>query len=285
MSPSGSAGIAGLRRRIAAIEAGGAADGSPGTQGFLPLGIGSVDAGLGGGLALGALHEASARAPGVEGPLLAFGLALAALAARTRRRPVLMVQQELAGLEGGWLYGPGAEEAGLPEGALILVRVRRAEEALLVMEEALKCSGLSAVLGEVATPLPDALTATRRLSLAARTGGGIGLLLRPSPDPAPCAAVTRWRIAPEPSPVPDAFGGLGPACVSARLTRNRHGPPGAWRLVLEPGALVLAPAGRAIGPAPWEARHDTRPGGRGAALSQPVARPALHGPDRTLPAA
>ncbi|MBA4789459.1 MAG: hypothetical protein H2042_07155 [Rhizobiales bacterium] len=297
MSPPGSAELAGLRRRIAALEAGPAPTGRAGRANawaeapdgaglgdagrdpaILPLGIADVDHTLGGGFALGALHAASTAAPGQEGALLAFGLALAARALRRRRRPVLAVQQDVAGYEGGWLYGPGLEAAGLPEGALILVRVRRAEEALLVMEEALKCSGLAAVLGEVGTPLPDALTATRRLSLAARAGGGLGLLLRPAPDTAPCAAVTRWRIAPATSRPLDAFGGLGAPCLSADLTRNRHGPPGAWRLVPGRDGFVLD-AGRG-GLDTREARHDAGTGRRRAALSQPVAGPSLHRPDR-----
>ncbi|MEW6255203.1 MAG: hypothetical protein AB1592_04545 [Pseudomonadota bacterium] len=277
MPPSaGSAELAGLRRRIAALEGGSGPDGP--SWGALPFGIADLDGTLGGGLAWGALHAATAAAPGQEGALLAFALALAARAARLRRAPVLLVQQELAGLEGGWLYGPGAQEAGLPEGALILVRVRRAEEALLVMEEALKCSAVCAVLGEVGTGVPDALTATRRLSLAARAGGALGLLLRPAPDPSPCAAVTRWSIAPQPSTPPDAFGGLGVGCVSARLMRNRQGPPGAWRLRLGPGDFALAPP-RLM---PREDSHD---GARRPPLSQPLARPPLDRPGRTAPAA
>ncbi|MEP9375782.1 hypothetical protein ABLE91_03630 [Aquabacter sp. CN5-332] len=269
--------IAGLRRRIAAIESGGGTAGEPleDIGGWLPFGIPAVDGPLGGGLALGALHEASAKAPGTEGALTAFGLALAAQAAKAGRRPVLVVQQELAAFEAGGLYGPGLEEIGLPEGTLVLVRVRKVQDVLLVMEEALKCTGLSAVLGEVAAPLPEPLTATRRLSLAARAGGTLGLLLRQSRDPEPCAALTRWVIGHALSRPRDAYGGLGPACLSATLTRNRHGPPGQWTLALQGSAFSLAP--------PEGLRHepgDPAPRDLRAPLSQPVARPPLHGPHR-----
>lgn len=287
MAPSDAMEIAGLRQRIAALERGGAQarldpfrpePQRPGLEGAsalvgaaescLPLGVPEVDERLGGGLMLGALHEASVRGPRGEGALMAFALAVAARAGRQLRRPVLVVQQDLAMLEAGTLYGPGLAERGLPEGSLILVRVRKAQDALLVMEEALKCAGLSAILGEVASPLPEALTATRRLALAAQAGGTLGLLLRPVRTVEPCAARTRWTLAPAPSR-PDAYGGLGPPCLSAALVRNRKGPPGAW--TLEVTAAGFRPAGP-----DGEARHDPRREPFPPS-SRPVPRPALSG--------
>ncbi|QTL04961.1 hypothetical protein J5J86_06530 [Aquabacter sp. L1I39] len=279
MAPSDAMEIAGLRQRIAALERGGAltrpgSGPSPSREGLcapageacLPLGVPEVDACLGGGLTLGALHEASVRAPRGEGALMAFALAVAARAGRQMRRPVLVVQQDLAMLEAGTLYGPGLAERGLPEGSLILVRVRKAQDALLVMEEALKCAGLSAILGEVASPLPEALTATRRLALAAQAGGTLGLLLRPVRSAEPCAARTRWTLAPAPSQ-PDAYGGLGPPCLSAALVRNRMGPPGAWTLEVNGAGFRLAGAD-------GEARHDHP---ASVLPREPVPRPALSG--------
>lgn len=277
MASSDAMEIAGLRQRIAALERGGAPARATSLEGpsassgeaaaCLPLGVPAVDERLGGGLMLGALHEASVRGPRAEGALMAFALAVAARAGRHLRRPVLVVQQDLAMLEAGTLYGPGLAERGLPEGSLILVRVRKAQDALLVMEEALKCAGLSAILGEVASPLPEALTATRRLALAAQAGGTLGLLLRPVRTLEPCAARTRWTLAPAPSR-PDAYGGLGPPCLSAALVRNRMGPPGAWTLELNATGFRLA------GP-DGEARHDPRE--PFPAASRPQIRPALSG--------
>lgn len=276
MSPFGSAGLEGLRQRIATLEADGSRPAGP--AGWMPLGIAALDHALGGGLAWGSLHEAGGCKAGFEGALASFGLAIAVRAARLRRRPVLAVQQVHAGLEAGWLYGPGLAEAGLPEGTVILVRVRKAEEALLVMEEGLKCAGLSAVLGEIASGMPDALTATRRLSLAAQAGGGLGLLLRPKVDPAPCAAHTRWQVAPAPSR-PDACGGLGEARLALTLARNRHGPPGAWHLALRDGLLAEDR------PAPSQMREHTHEPSRAPALPRLVAGAPVHGPYRTIGAA
>ncbi|TCT05632.1 ImuA family protein [Aquabacter spiritensis] len=250
------------------------ADPGPADGRRLAFGVADLDRSLGGGLAFGTLHEAAAAAIGAEATLAAFGLGLAAMAARLRRRPVLVVQQDLAGFEAGGLYGPGLAEMGLPEGRILLVRVRRTQDVLLVMEEASRCVGLSAVLGETAAPVPDLLTATRRLALAARAGGTLSLLLRQARDSAPCAAATRWLIAPRPSRPQDAYGGLGPVCLSAALTRNRLGPPGEWELELRAGGFAPAP--------PREARHEPRIVLPGAApLSRPVAGAPVDGPHRT----
>lgn len=212
---------------------------------LLPLGLPHLDGVLGGGLALGALHEAAARGPGAEGALTGFALALAARAAFQLKRPVLIVQHELAELEAGNLYAPGLAELGLCGGALVLVRVRKAQDVLFAMEEGLKCGGLSAVLGEVGTAFPEALTATRRLSLAARAHPVLGLLLRQRPDAAACAALTRWVIAPAVSTPRDAHGGLGLPTLEAALMRNRLGPLGRWTLCLtgpDFRSAALAPA-------------------------------------------
>ena len=66
-----------LRRRVAAIEAQGA--GRPAGRG-LALGIGALDRMLGGGFALGALHEIAPAAPTHFGAAVSFALALLARA-------------------------------------------------------------------------------------------------------------------------------------------------------------------------------------------------------------
>jgi len=97
------------------------------------------------------------------------------------------------------LYAHGLRAFGLDPARLILVRARRAQEVLWVLEEALRAGGLSVVVGEVAAV---DLTAGRRLQLAARTGGGSALLLDRAwsgaarRHAAPAGAVTRWAVAP-----------------------------------------------------------------------------------------
>lgn len=65
----------------------------------------------------------------------------------------------------------------------------------------------------------------RRLQLAAETGGGLGLLLRPDiADLAPSAAMTRWRIGPLPAAQAEA--GLDDPGWQLELLRARGGTPG-----------------------------------------------------------
>ncbi|MFG1403297.1 ImuA family protein [Xanthobacter sediminis] len=233
-----------------------------------------MDEALGGGLLCGALHEA-AGTPGEEGALGAFVLGLAARAVARLRRPVLLVVQEMAEWEAGRLHGPGLAAFGLPPEALLLVRVRKPQDVLFVMEEGLRCAGLSAVLGEFLSPVPEALTATRRLSLAVRDSERLGLVWRHKADPAPCAALTRWRISALPSPAADGLGGLGAPRFSARLARNRFGPVGAWPLTFRAGLFRPAPDGKEDGEDDHE-QHDRA----GTALPQPRPAALRHGSRR-----
>jgi protein ImuA len=191
------------------------------------LGVSAIDAALGGGLASATLHEVSAAAPVHLGAAAGFVLALAALA-REPHKQTLWIGTDFGNLETGALYGPGLDQFGLATGRLLVAHVARPLDALFAMEEALKCRALGTVIAEFADT-PD-LTATRRLALAARDGGGIGLLLRHRASNAPSAARTRWQIAAAPS-VPDEFGGLGRTAFTLSLTRNRRGPCGTWTLI------------------------------------------------------
>jgi protein ImuA len=192
----------------------------------LVLGAAAVDAALGGGLARAALHEVAAARPGDPAAALGFVLGLAARAAAFGGRVLWVVEGAAAG-EAGALYGPGLDGFGLPARRLVVLAVRRPVDALWAMEEGLKTSGLAAVVAELLDGTAADLTATRRLSLAAQAGGGLGLLVAHRPAPGPSAAVTRWRAGAAAGP-PDRHGGLGPPAVALSLTRNRRGPCGAF---------------------------------------------------------
>jgi protein ImuA len=122
---------------------------------------------------------------------------------------------------------------GLSAARLLVLRVPRAPDVLWAMEEALRCRALACVVAELTGDGAEAgLTATRRLTLAAREGmsgqnSGFGLLMRHRVNLAPCAAVTRWQIAACPSQ-PDGYGGLGRARFDLTLRKNRRGPVGRW---------------------------------------------------------
>ena len=205
----------------------------------LALGVRALDGALGGGLARGAFHELVPAAPLHLGAAVGFALALAAL---TRREaPVLWVQTDFAAAEGGALYGPGLDLIGLPMERLVILRVPRPVDVLWAKEEALKSRAVAAVLAELPEDGAVAdLTATRRLALAAREGGGLGLLLRHRASPLPSAAATRWEIAGTPSES-DEYG-LGRTALSLTLTRNRRGPCGRWIVCWDHHERAFLPA-------------------------------------------
>jgi protein ImuA len=221
--------LARLRREIAKSEA------LVDEARVLPLGVVAVDAALGGGLACAALHELSA-APVHLGAAAGFALALATLSSE-KAKQTLWIATDFGMLETGALYGPGLDLIGLPTERLLVARVARPVDALFAMEEALKCRALSAVVAEINGDVD--LTATRRLTLAAREGSALGVLLRHKPSDAPSAAFTRWQVSGAPS-MPDEFGGLGPTAFRLSLLRNRRGPCGTWTLTWDHHERVFA---------------------------------------------
>lgn len=220
-APGAAAGLGALKRAIAAIEG----TRAPIEDGALRLGIPALDAALGGGLMLGTMHEIAPAGPLHLGAALGFALALAGRALE-RGGDLLWVETAFAAAETGRLYGPGLEGFGLSLSRLLIVRVPRSRDVLWVMEEAFRCRGIAATIAEV-TEQPD-LTATRRLSLAVRDGGGLGLMVRHRVSPHPTAALTRWQIAASHSRT-DA--GLGHAAFDLTLTKNRHGRCGRWTVL------------------------------------------------------
>lgn len=231
-----------------------------GTRAPLALGAAAVDAALGGGLARAALHEVAAARGGDPAAALGFSLGVAARAAAAGR--VLWVLEGAAAGEAGTLYGPGLEGYGLPARRLVVVAVRRPVEALWAMEEGLRTPGLAAVVAELLDGAPADLTASRRLSLAARAGGGLGLLVLHRPAPGPSAAVTRWRAAAAAGP-PDRHGGLGPPAATLALTRNRRGPCGTFTIEWDShaGRFADLPAPRTLAGRAGDAGHRGGPGG------------------------
>jgi len=221
-------------------------------KGVVPFGVASLDHALGGGLALGALHEiAAARESEIAA---ATGLALALAARQTR--PVLWVAEDMALTESGTPYGPGLDDLGLAPERLIAVTAAKTRDVLWVMEEALTCRSVGAVIGEIRSPCLD-LIATRRLSLAAGRRKALALLLRTQPGTDASTAATRAIVEAEPS-VPHAHAS-GLSRLALTLTRNRRGLVGSWHLE-------------------WnrvERRFDLAPPHR-----EPVAQAAFHRPHR-----
>ena len=89
-------------------------------------------------------------------------------------------------------YPPAAARMGLPLDRLVVVRPANKTDELWAVNECLRCKGVSVCVAPVNRL---SRVQARRIQLAAETGGGIGLLLRPaSALHTPYAAATRWWV-------------------------------------------------------------------------------------------
>jgi len=94
------------------------------------------------------------------------------------------------------------------------------------MEEALKCEGLGAVVGEMQE---IGFTASRRLQLAVEQSRVTGFILRHQPrNLNSVACVARWRVSPLPSGLEEGMPGVGFPRWNVELLKIRNGKPGAW---------------------------------------------------------
>ena len=161
-------------------------------------------------------------------------------------KPLLWVQDRMAILESGRVHPPG-----LPSQDLIHVEARDARDALWAMEEGLRCSALSAVVGEIwGDPKSLDFTATRRLAVASERSGVAAFLIRLGGHANLSGARMRWRIASAPS-LANELDPKSPGLPAwdAELFRARGIPPGRWSIAHEAHRfhLVAAPRDRALG--------------------------------------
>ena len=145
-------------------------------------------------------------------------------------KPLLWVQERMAILESGRVHPPG-----LPSQHLIHVEARDARHALWAMEEGLRCSGLSAVIGEIwGDPKALDFTATRRLAVASERNGVACWLVRLGGAANLSGARMRWRVASAPSLLnPLDVRAPGLPAWDAELFRARGMPPGRWIIAHE----------------------------------------------------
>lgn len=229
--------LAALRRTIAALDRGRPA----GIGGRFATGHAGLDRALGGGLARGRVHELCCAA-GDVGAGAAMALLLARLAGEgvAADAPILWLRGAGAARACGLPYGPGLAAIGVDPTRLLLGAM--GDEAMLLQAalDALRCSGLAALVVEAhGAQRRLNLTASRRLALAAEASGVTALLLLVEAPVAASAAESRWRVAAAPSPplagqasgqIPDWIPGA--AAFDMTLLRRRAGPDGMeWRLV------------------------------------------------------
>ncbi|MEO8415345.1 MAG: Error-prone repair protein ImuA [Ginsengibacter sp.] len=126
------------------------------------------------------------------------------------------------------IFPPALTSFGIAPDKIIFIDLTNEKEILWTMEEALKCNGLAAVVGEVSEL---GFTASRRLQLAVEESRVTGFILRRNPRSVnTTACVTRWKITSLRSELPGDMPGVGFPRWNVELLKVRNGKPGKWEI-------------------------------------------------------
>jgi protein ImuA len=137
--------------------------------------------------------------------------------------------------KGRKLFPPALKFFGIEPHRVIFIDVRRDKDALWVMEQALKCKALAAVVGELKN---ISFAESRRLQLAVEDSRVTGFVHRCHPGAmSTLACVSRWSIKPLPSRLEGKLPGVGFPRWEVALEKIRNGRPGIWQLEWRAGAF------------------------------------------------
>ncbi len=133
------------------------------------------------------------------------------------------------------IFPPALTSFGIAPDKIIFIDLKKQKELLWVLEEALKCSGLSAVIAEVPAL---SFTASRRLQLAVEQSQVTGFILRNNSrfiNTTTC--ITRWKITSLPSEMPGNMPGVGFPRWNVELLKVRNGTAGKWQIEYRAGCF------------------------------------------------
>ncbi len=175
---------------------------------------------------LGAVHEFISNTP--EDSAATSGFIAGILSSVMRNRGALI-----------WIstsrtiFPPALQSFGISPDRIIFIHLHREKEVLWTMEEALKCKGLSAVVGEMQELN---FIASRRLQLAVENSRVTGFILRRNPRTVnPTACLTRWQVSALQSETGDDMPGIGFPRWNVELLKVRNGTPGKWEIEFAEG--------------------------------------------------
>jgi len=116
---------------------------------------------------------------------------------------------------------------GIDPHHIIFIDPKNPKDLLWTMEEALKCEGLAAVVGEI----PEiSFIASRKLQLAVEQSRVTGILLRVNPRKLnQTASAMRWRISHLPSDLQDKLPGVGYPKWQVDILKQKNGKPVSWQ--------------------------------------------------------
>jgi len=126
------------------------------------------------------------------------------------------------------VFPPALKAFDIEPDKIIFIDLQKEKDVLWTMEEALKCGGLAAVVGELSE---ISFTASRRLQLAVEQSQVTGFILRHHPKNLnTIASVSRWKICHLPSESEDDLPGVGFPRWNIELLKIRNGKPGTWKM-------------------------------------------------------
>jgi protein ImuA len=137
------------------------------------------------------------------------------------------------------IFSPAFLTFGIKPDRIIFIDLKKDLDVLWAMEEALKCDGLAAVVGEMSQL---SFTASRRFQLAVEQSRVTGFILRRNPRQLnTTACVTRWKITSLPSASIDDMPGIGFPRWNVQLFKVRNGKPGSWQIEWRAGKFRFVP--------------------------------------------
>lgn len=150
------------------------------------------------------------------------------------------------------IFPPALASFGIQPDRIIFIDLQKQKDILWVVEEALKCEGLAAVIGDI----PELnFTASRRLQLAVEQSRVTGFIIRRTQRvPGITASVARWRITSLPGSVQEGLPGVGFARWNVELLKIRNGIPASWQIEWQAGRFRAATALTAL---PLQQRRKT----------------------------
>jgi protein ImuA len=135
------------------------------------------------------------------------------------------------------LFPPALKLFGVEPDRIVFIDLKNEKDVLWAMEEALKCEGLAAVIGEVSN---INLTQSRRLQLTVEKSRVTGFILRNSIQKlAATACVARWQIKPITSKLEEGMPGVGFPRWKVALLKVKNGVPGSWNIEWSEGRFNL----------------------------------------------
>jgi protein ImuA len=134
------------------------------------------------------------------------------------------------------LFPPALKSFGINPERFIFIDLQKEKDVLWAMDEALRCSALSAVVGEMRE---ISFTNSRRLQLAVEQSQVTGFILHNNyRKPNPTACISRWKISSLPSERMNDLPGIIFPKWRVELLRIKNGKPGAWDIQWKKGKFT-----------------------------------------------